>query len=177
MKKPSQAHSYIKEGAVNIWQWILLVIVLLPVALTALAFPVRTIAMRFMNPMDAQMFFFIFASPLISLHDMWEDLVFLPRRWRQKQDQQEFYRFFGFAPAWDAYKQDRVHDKLFDLAMNVWQMLTSHDGYYNSLAENEKQRFLLARNIAEHFGYAVLLLQEYIETVAQNGRPRRSESE
>lgn len=161
----------------NILQWILLVIISLPVVLAVLAFPVRAVAMRFMSPVNAQMLFFIFAPPLIALREMWQDFMSLPKRWRKRQAQRQFYRFFGFSPEWTLEAQNRVHDKLFERAAGIWQNMTLNDGYYGSLAEDERQILLRAMKIAEHFGYVVFTRQEYLTMVARNGRfrPRNSE--
>lgn len=155
----------------NIWQWILLAIVLLPVALTVFAFPVRVVAMRFMNPVNAQMLFFIFGSPLIALHDMWQDFMSLPKHWRKQRAQRKFYQFFGFSSDWTPETQDRVHDKLFERAVGIWQNMTLNDGQFASLAENEKQIMIQAMDIAEWFGYAVFTPQEYLTVAARNRRP------
>lgn len=161
----------------NILQWILLVIISLPVVLAVLAFPVRAVAMRFMSPVNAQMLFFIFAPPLIALREMWQDLMSLPKRWRKRQAQRQFYRFFGFSPDWTLETQNRVHDKLFERAAGIWQNMTLNDGQYASLAADEKQIMIQAMSIAEWFGYAVFTPQEYLTVAARNGRPRPRNSE
>ena len=138
-----------------------------------LVFIVRAITMRFMNPVDVQILFWIYAAPLIALNNMRRDLASPIKHWKEKRNRQEFRKLFGFPPIWTPETQEFVDKRLRHLACQL--SLTRDGEYFTPVQKGMERYFRRSREIAERCGYIVNFLEKQPERAARKRRRQKKE--